>query len=153
MCKKLITVLTVGIFLLSYANCLQAQTFNLNGNGARAAGMGYAFTAIADDATAISWNSAGLTQLYSMEASLVGGLGFGSLSTDYSEIEYNYERGSKFQINFASFVVPFTAGGYNIVGGVAYRRIYDFTEKRTTKLSVASFNSICITIKWRYGIS
>ena len=52
--------------------------FNLNGSGARAAGLGYAFTGIADDATAISWNPAGLTQIYGMEASAVGRLGFGS---------------------------------------------------------------------------
>jgi len=52
--------------------------FNLNGSGARAAGLGYAFTGIADDATAISWNPAGLTQIYGMEASAIARLGFGS---------------------------------------------------------------------------
>lgn len=50
----------------------QAQaSFVLLGAGARAAGMGGAFTAVADDATAASFNPAGLAQLLVPEASLV----------------------------------------------------------------------------------
>ena len=71
----LMMVVTQGLFA--------QQQFALTGNGARAAGMGYAFTGVADDATAISWNSAGLTQLYSMEASVIGTFGFGSIASDY----------------------------------------------------------------------
>ena len=47
------------------------STFTLVGSGARAAGMGGAFTAVADDATAASFNPAGLAQLVISEASLV----------------------------------------------------------------------------------
>ena len=43
----------------------------LVGAGARANGMGGAFTAIADDATAASWNPAGLAQLRQPEISVV----------------------------------------------------------------------------------
>ena len=42
------------------------------GSGARAMGMGGAFIAIADDATAASWNPAGLIQLEKPELSIVG---------------------------------------------------------------------------------
>ncbi len=93
--------------------------------------MGYAFTGLADDATAISWNPAGLTQLMSMEASVIGKLGFGSLSTDYSEFNPETEVGSSFNLNFASFVIPFKLSDFNLVGGIAYRRIYNLTEKMT----------------------
>jgi long-subunit fatty acid transport protein len=41
------------------------------GSGARAAGMADAFVAIADDATAASWNPAGLIQLEEPEISAV----------------------------------------------------------------------------------
>jgi hypothetical protein len=41
------------------------------GSGARAVGMGGAFIAVADDATAASWNPAGLTQLRKSELSIV----------------------------------------------------------------------------------
>ncbi len=44
----------------------------ITGSGARALGMAGAFTAIADDATAASWNPAGLCVLERPEASLVG---------------------------------------------------------------------------------
>ena len=44
------------------------------GAGARALGMGGAFLARADDATAASWNPAGLSYLLRPEVSLVGGI-------------------------------------------------------------------------------
>ncbi len=57
--KKLVSLLTVTVFVLlvsslSYAKGLFIQP------GARAAGYGQAFTAVADDLTAIFWNPAGL---------------------------------------------------------------------------------------------
>lgn len=42
------------------------------GSGARALGMGSAFVAVADDATAASWNPGGLIQLDRAEISIVG---------------------------------------------------------------------------------
>lgn len=130
-----------ALFILMIVLCLilsqqlLAQSFTLNGNGARAAGMGYAFVGVADDATAISWNAAGLTQLYSMEASVIGRISFGSLTTDFQTLNYEVDRSSSFQLNFASFVIPFSAGDYNIVGGVAYRNIYDFTQKNENNVT------------------
>jgi len=129
------------VFLLVATQLLFAGEFNfkLNGNGARAAGLGYAFTGIADDATAISWNPAGLTQLYSMEASVVGRLGFGSGSIsgfeDLGIDSWEYSLSSNFQLNFASFIVPFNVGNLNVVGGVAYRKMYDNSREETQTLS------------------
>ncbi|HGY55073.1 MAG TPA: hypothetical protein ENK44_05185 [Caldithrix abyssi] len=113
------------------------STLNLAGNGARAAGMGYAFTGVADDATAISWNAAGLTQLYSMEASVIARFGFGSYAYEGWPDAPDVEYASKFNLNFASFVFPFSVGRFNVVGGVAYRTIYDFNQE--------------ITVKWETG--
>ncbi len=48
------------------------STFNPVGSGARALGMGNAFIAVADDATAASWNPGGLIQLGCPEVSVVG---------------------------------------------------------------------------------
>ena len=126
------------IFILS-SICLAQDNFYLTGNGARAAGMGYAFTGLADDATAIAWNSAGLTQLQAMEASVVARFGFGSASYDYPANigidQWDVETKSNFQFNFASFVVPISAGSRNIVLGVAYRNMYDFSEYYKEMLS------------------
>lgn len=135
------------IFILSFLFCfnfiLFAQPeFSLNGNGVRAAGMGYAFTGLADDASAISWNTAGLTQLYSPEASVVARFGFGSTDPDYSsDFNVDVTTGSKFQLNFVSLVFPFNVGQYNVVGGIAYRRVFDFTQDFSLKLTNEFGNS------------
>jgi len=129
----LVIALLVGMLQISFAQ--EPQQYIQNGNGARAAGMGYAFTGLADDATAISWNSAGLTQLYSPEASVIARFGWGSLTPDYQDVSIDVTSGSSFQLNFASLAIPFQAGNLNVVGGVAYRRVYDFTSKYTIKAS------------------
>ena len=49
-----------------------ASSPNPVGSGARAIGMGGAFIGVADDATAASWNPAGLIQLERPELSVVG---------------------------------------------------------------------------------
>ena len=46
-----------------------SSTLNPVGSGARATGMGGAFISVADDATAASWNPAGLIQLERPEVS------------------------------------------------------------------------------------
>lgn len=51
----------------------QSRTaFSIQGAGARAMGMGGAFIGVADDATAVSFNPAGLAQMVKPEASFVG---------------------------------------------------------------------------------
>jgi hypothetical protein len=128
-------ILFLLALILSFIQFSFAQLeLNLYGNGARAAGMGYAFTGLADDATAISWNPAGLTQLTAMEASVVARFGFGSLSTNYTQYNPTTKVGSAFNLNFASFVFPFKAGEYNLVGGLAYRRMFDFTKNWTVTI-------------------
>ena len=59
-----------------------ASSPNPVGSGARAVGMGGAFIGIADDATAASWNPAGLIQMETPEMSVVGG--YYSRAEDFS---------------------------------------------------------------------
>lgn len=96
------------------------STFTLVGSGARAAGMGGAFTAVADDATAASFNPAGLAQLVVPEASVV---------FDHISLKDKYRNFFEFDpvepplpltdsvaqfngndLNFLSFTVPFQMG-------------------------------------------
>src|SRR5574341_1467367 len=89
------------------------------GSGARALGMGGAFIAVADDATAASWNPGGLTQLERPEFSLVGSylstqqnfdppdsvrLSSSGLATELSLDNESVSRGD---LNFASVAYPF----------------------------------------------
>jgi long-chain fatty acid transport protein len=57
--KKISTMLT----LLIISTQIFAGGFQLNEHGAKAMGMGGAYTAVSNDASAIYWNAAGLTQL------------------------------------------------------------------------------------------
>src|SRR3989338_2646899 len=75
---KTIRIILLLFFILlipsySFAQNLEIpSSLNPVGSGARAIGMGGAFIAIADDATAASWNPAGLVQLEKPEISAVG---------------------------------------------------------------------------------
>lgn len=103
------------------------------GSGARALGMGGAFIAVADDATAASWNPGGLTQLERPELSLVYGWNFiseelGSTSrispVDAGDIAFD-------EINYLSVAwpLPWTLAGRNFVVSLNYQRKYDFNRR------------------------
>jgi len=93
------------------------SSFNPVGSGARALGMGGAFIAVADDATAASWNPGGLIQLETPEISVVGG--FFNRSEDNS-FAHNPEASgeqsiSEEDINYLSAAYPFTLWGHNMI--------------------------------------
>ncbi len=125
------SVLILSILLTSAGT---AQDWNITGAGARAEGFGGAFIGIADDATAIVWNPAGLGQLERAEVSAVGRYiiettEFKSMLPSDPYTESNTQ--SHFNFNFASLAVPFSAGSTNIVVAVAYQTQLDFYSKYT----------------------
>ena len=97
------------------------------GSGARALGQS-AFIAVADDATAASWNPAGLIQLEKPEFSFVSAW-FGSIdhfSSSSADTQIGRETWSQPEVNFASIALPFTVGGHDIVASLNYHQVYDF---------------------------
>lgn len=88
------------------------------GAGARALGMGGAFVAIADDATANTWNPAGMTQLERPEAALTGG---------YAWRRTGGETLDGVALDHASLVLPFHLGCQQTIG-LAWQRQFDFTK-------------------------
>ena len=100
------------------------------GSGARALGMG-AFTAIADDATAASWNPAGLIQLERPEISGVGS--YLSRSEDFvsADAGLGVDPGdmSSTDINYLSGVLPFRVFNTNFVVSLNYQQVYSFDRK------------------------
>jgi len=106
------------------------------GSGARALGQS-AFIAVADDATAASWNPAGLINLERPEVSFVGA--WKSITTDPSSRESNvsYDHGgwNEGQINFMSYAYPLKVCGTDTVLSVNYHQVYDLGIEQSYDVS------------------
>lgn len=104
------------------------SSFNPVGSGARALGMGGAFIAVADDATAASWNPAGLVQLERPEFSLVlSALSRTEDNTFGTEPEASGRQSIAVgEINYLSFAKPFKLDGFRSAAfSISYQRLYD----------------------------
>lgn len=126
------------IFISFFAQLSQAQTIpNIKsipiptGSGARALGQGGAFIAIADDATASSWNPAGLINLERPELSMVGS--YIMSDQDYSTNPFTLpgttmgnEDVSRWDLNFLSAAYPFIFLDKNVTASINYHQIRDF---------------------------
>ena len=101
------------------------------GSGARALGMGGAFIAIADDATAASWNPGGLIQLERPETSLVVGVFHRIEDNEFgTNPEASGEQSvTKGNLNYFSFTYPFSLLDHNMVVSFNYQNLFDFTRK------------------------
>ncbi len=106
--------------------------------GARAMGMA-AFTAIADDATAMAANPGGMVQLERPEASVAGGLYATSLNTGQGE----RHRESRIDLDHVSAALPFFAFDHQQTVGVIWQRQFDFT--RSSKSHQHDFTTIPFT--------
>lgn len=142
---SLMMVLCVPLFLLislSIAPCtVSAQptfdridvpsTFNPVGSGARALGMGGAFIAVADDATAASWNPGGLIQLERPEISAVGAYFHRTENNHFgTNPEANGpESVSDISLNYLSAAYPFVLFDHNMIVSVNYQHLFDFNRE------------------------
>ena len=97
------------------------------GSGARALGFG-AFIAVADDATAASWNPGGLIQLKTAEISVVGNYSCQKADYTFSETTDSHST-SLTDLNYLSVAYPFTLWNRNMVISINYQALYDFTRK------------------------
>ena len=123
--------------LMAIATTATAQdSLNRPGSGARAAGMGNAFIAVADDGTAASWNPAGLSQLRAPELSVVHSVAWRDL---FLEGYRTRDRSALFttlktpntgaDLEFASAAVPFTVAGRPVTVQVGWRRLYQISGR------------------------
>jgi long-subunit fatty acid transport protein len=116
----------------------QSRTgFTVEGAGARALGMGGAFIAVADDATAATFNPAGLAQLLKPEISFVGqGL---QRQISYQQFETT-TRGKQLAVSdslvghthfdplLLSAMIPLRVAGRNLAVQVSVQRAYTLGE-------------------------
>jgi len=101
------------------------------GSGARALGMGSAFIAVADDATAASWNPGGLIQLEKPEISSVGAFFHRIEDNDFgtNPEASGRETVTEANLNFLSGAYPFTLFDRNMIVSLNYQRLFDFTRE------------------------
>jgi len=134
------TLLAVILLIFSLSSQVWAQLVqtveissspNPVGSGARALGMGGAFIGVADDATAASWNPAGLIQLETPEVSIVGAYNKRTENTTYKAFPEasGPQSINTYEINYLSAVYPFTALNRNMVVSLNFQHLYDFNKK------------------------
>jgi long-subunit fatty acid transport protein len=115
-----------------------ASSPNPVGSGARAVGMGGAFIAVADDATAASWNPAGLIQLRRPEISFA--LSAFRRREDYRSDRHPEAAGMQktFEksINYFSIAYPFEVLQRNVVVSLNYQRLFEFDRSIKTSLLI-----------------
>jgi len=107
------------------------SSFNPVGSGARAIGMGGAFIAVADDATAASWNPGGLIQLRLPEFSLVTSGFYREEDIDFGIHPESADSHSvsEANINYLSAAYPFNLFDRNMVVSLSCQHLYDFNRE------------------------
>ncbi|MCD6426083.1 MAG: outer membrane protein transport protein [Anaerolineales bacterium] len=114
-----------------------SSSWNPVGSGARAIGMGGAFIGVADDATAASWNPAGLIQLEKPEVSIVGNYVYRKNDESYGtnpEAD-NSNTVNKNSINYFSVSYPFELFRTNMTLSINYQNLYEFNAGSSFHLS------------------
>ncbi|MDM8536815.1 hypothetical protein QUF70_08690 [Desulfobacterales bacterium HSG17] len=112
------------------------------GSGARALGYS-AFIAVADDATAASWNPGALIQLKNPEASIVGNWFYRNEDNSFAghpEAEGSHDISDQ-DINYLSFAYPFRLYNRNMIVSLNYQRLYDFTRELSFDFKEQSKNN------------
>jgi long-subunit fatty acid transport protein len=112
------------------------------GSGARALGFAGAFTAVADDATAASWNPGGLTQLERPEASVV--YRYSSEREEHRSSDDSFLVGndefSSHNLNYFTVAIPFYSMPLkrNFVFSINYQEAYDFEQRFNANINQAT---------------
>jgi hypothetical protein len=107
------------------------SSWNPVGSGARALGMGGAFIAVADDATAASWNPGGLIQLEKPEISVVGSYFYRREENTFgTNPEASGTQSVSFSdLNYLSLAYPFSIFNRNMVIALTYQNLFDFNRE------------------------
>jgi hypothetical protein len=106
------------------------------GSGARALGMGGAFLARADDATAASWNPAGLSYLRSPEVTLVWGRNTQSIDSPALGTERDEYAG--YSPDLAAAAWPVEIGSALGAVQLSFQRVFSFSGDREREQLIAN---------------
>ncbi|MAP21373.1 MAG: hypothetical protein CL582_10600 [Alteromonadaceae bacterium] len=133
--SKVAVSCSLSLFFCSSVNAASIDipsSFNPVGSGARALGLGGSFIAVADDATAASWNPAGLIQLRKPEVALVLSQTVRGEDVTLANTGDGADTStSNFDVNYAAASYPCAESkcGKNMVFSVNYQRLYDLSRE------------------------
>jgi len=121
--KYLKTVILVSL-LLTVSISVQAGTFDPVNVGARASAMGGAYIGLADDASAVYWNPAGLAGLNRTEWQITARSRKDILETDFQvgTMTDTKKDHSHFGVSFAGLAVPFELYDKKMAFAIGYMR-------------------------------
>lgn len=153
--KQTTALLLFFLAVFSLAADAQAQEITLTqtrinsspnpiGSGARAQGMGGAFIAIADDATAASWNPGGLMQLERPEFSFVFNFSHNRKEVNNAGIPgmNGMNSISREDLNYLSVALPFRAFDKNMIISLNYQRLYDLYDDLSFDINTSAINPV-----------
>lgn len=143
--KRILYLIIALIFTLTLNAQYKEDAYRLSylglGFGARSLGMGTAYTAIANDFSAVYWNPAGLGQIKRNEISI--GLSHLLYKDDNTFLgEKSSFSNSKTNVNSLGLVYPFPVERGSLVFAIGYGRQADFT----TSLAFDAFNKQTSTV-------
>ncbi len=132
----LVTLLTAP-YVFANQDGTTTATFLQIGQGARAEGMGGAFTAVADDAYAVYWNPAGLAQITRQSAAI-------------NHVEFI----EKINSQFASYVLPANKLNGSLGVGLTYIDLgtINKTDDTNADLGSAKASSYAGTLSWGQAV-
>jgi long-subunit fatty acid transport protein len=121
----------------------------LGGPGGRASGLGQAFTGIADDATALYYNPAGLAHLTRIEVNL--GLSHLSVATDVTTSGFSPRSATitATRLNNAGVVLPIPTMKMTVAAG--YQQVHAFERQREQLVSAEPLVTERLTEEGRLG--
>jgi long-subunit fatty acid transport protein len=128
------------------------------GAGARAFGMGGAFLARADDATAASWNPAGLSYLRRPEATFAGAHELTKADVSPAGVITEFSRLESTTPDFAALTYPLELGSVSGAAQVSFQRVVPWggsreirrvTQPDTSIDATGGFDTIALGTGWR----
>lgn len=146
---KIYLILFISVFLISSSEGQNFDEFSLLGAHARATGMADAFIGLADDASCLVYNPAGLSQLRKFELALTS-----RYKTVASEQNFNGEEsnfyGKNLGIDYSSFVLPFHISKVPLAFGASYNTVEHYFQYNKS-FSFASPNYRINRIRFGFG--
>ncbi|MBN1415533.1 MAG: outer membrane protein transport protein [Bacteroidales bacterium] len=133
-------------FIYSATHAYAQREFEHYGHGARATGMAHAFNAVADDATAMSWNPAGMVQVKKPECAFVNHLTATDYSNEYWDM-YGFSYQPIYNFDYLGLVYPLKIKNKDLVFGISFQNKINFKSRaiaESTNRNIHSKNSLTV---------